>query len=442
MTFPAISQRDRLADVRARAKELRDRRNRARDFHQAAREAASNYNGQDLDRSEEFLRLQRAAGDLDQITHGLELVEAEERYVLGQLAGLDGADNVLVGRDSFLHDPQALSELAQLAHSPTPIGNRGLGTLVSRDEWVARHGQAAAADWRLDTDSRTGRWAVSDLDTPPTSPSRSRFIGVVPQLRRPLTLLDVIPTQLMETGSFDYEREGGSQGTAAEKSEGAVTASADVTLSEATVTAKTISHYLKVKREQLADMSSLAQVLNARLSYGVQLRLESQILNGDGVGENLTGILNTTGIGAPASGAGDDHNADLVANGIANVMSSGAQPTAVVLNPVNAIAMAKAKASTSGLRLDSDGAFAEALLSSLWGIPVILNLGMPVGQALVGDWTLGATLWVREGVAVRISDSDQDDFLRHKTTLMSSGRWGLAVWQTGCFAKVALSFPA
>jgi hypothetical protein len=46
----------------------------------------------------------------------------------------------------------------------------------------------------------------------------------------------------MDTGSFDYEREGGTVTTAGEKAEGAVAAAADVTLVDATCAAKTISH--------------------------------------------------------------------------------------------------------------------------------------------------------------------------------------------------------
>jgi len=403
MSFPAITQRDRLADVRQRARELRERRERARDFYRAAREAVGNYHGdQPLEQTDEFLRAQRAIGDLDEITQALELVEAEERFVLGQMAGLEGADNAITGRDSFLHDPNAVEELRQLAYAPTRVGDVGLGTLISREDWIARYGQAAAADWRVSGSGwGASMYAASELDTPPTAPSRSRFIGIVPPLRRPLTLLDVIGQQPMDTGSFDYAQEGGVP-HAAETAEGAVAPAGDITLTDATCTAKSIREYLKVRREQLADMDTLAAALNTKLVWEVQLRLESQILNGDGTGENLLGILNTSGIGAPVSGAGDSVNTDLVANGIASVLDVGAVPTAVVLNPVDAIAMAKAKASTSGMRLDSDGAFAAALLSSLWGVPTVLNLGMPAKQALVGDWTMGATLFAREPVVRRI----------------------------------------
>jgi len=55
---------------------------------------------------------------------------------------------------------------------------------------------------------------------------------------------------------------------------------------------------------------------------------------------------------------------------------------------------------------------------------------------VVGDFRLGATLFVREGVNVRASDSDQDDFVRNRVTILGERRFGLAVWQLGAFALV------
>ncbi len=39
---------------------------------------------------------------------------------------------------------------------------------------------------------------------------------------------------------------------------------------------------------------------------------------------------------------------------------------------------------------------------------------------------------------MRISDSDQDDFIRNEVTYLGEGRFGLAVYQPTAFAKVTL----
>jgi HK97 family phage major capsid protein len=265
-----------------------------------------------------------------------------------------------------------------------------LGQLQSREEWVQRWGQIARDDWR------SGRMAA-DPNVPETALSRmSAPYGIVSQLRRKLTVLDLIPTAIMESASFAYTPEGGSFDTAAETAELQLKPEADISLPDATCHARTIAHYLKVARQQLDDISGLATSLNTRLSYGVERRLETQILSGDGTGENIMGILNTTGIGAPASATGDTVNADLLLNGIVSVLNAAATPTAVVMNPADQAPALKAKSAGSGMRLDSMGAFVANVGDEVWNVPVVLNLGIPKGTALVGDFAMGATLSSRE----------------------------------------------
>jgi hypothetical protein len=335
---------------------------------------------------------------------------------------------------SFTRDPGTLEELQSLVSSGTRFGEFNLGQFMSRDRLMTRFGSIARDDWR------SGRMAADPTVSESALSRLGPYQGIVSQLRRELTLMDLIPTATMEGNSFIATTEGGSFAGAAETAELQLAPDADITLTDFTVYARRITAYFKCAREVLDDVPGLADTLDRRLIYGVQLRIENQLLNGDGTGENLLGILNTTGIGAPASGSGDTANMDLVANGIANVRASNAIPTGVVMNPHDAIAAAKAKASTSGLRLDSQGAF-SSVLETAWGIPVVQTNAMTQGKCLVGDFFLGATAFMREGVGVRVSDADQDDFLRSRISMLGYCRLGFVVWRAACFALVNLTFP-
>ena len=79
----------------------------------------------------------------------------------------------------------------------------------------------------------------------------------------------------------------------------------------------------------------------------------------------------------------------------------------------------------TGERLDSDGAFSSDG-QVLWDLPIIDSKVIPENVALVGDFTLACTLLIREGVNLRMSDSDQDDFIRNRVTLLAEGRVALA----------------
>lgn len=74
------------------------------------------------------------------------------------------------------------------------------------------------------------------------------------------------------------------------------------------------------------------------------------------------------------------------------------------------------------------------------GLPLISSTVIPVGKLLVGDWSY-ATVFVREGVSVRVSDSDQDDFVRNRTTLLGEARFGLAVFAPQAFPSGVVECP-
>ena len=115
---------------------------------------------------------------------------------------------------------------------------------------------------------RTGTFAAAwDVNVPDTA-RLGPYYGAVAQLRRPLRLLDLIPTQPMSGRSFDYTQEGGSFDTASETVEAAVKPMADLELQDAQVVAKTVAHWVKLRRQQLADVPALGTITQNRLTYG------------------------------------------------------------------------------------------------------------------------------------------------------------------------------
>jgi len=419
MSVVTAESRDRLHGINDKLVELRKRRTRAEDLKNACRSAIPE--GPVNTASDEFQRLQRATSDLDEIRKSIALVEQEQSFVLSQLAGLEGS----LQRESFLNDPDTMNDLRLLATSSLPIGDRLLGPAVGRDELLA--------EW----DQRRRMAAAGDVTLPSDTP-RTQFYGIIPALRRELRLLDLIPSSPCETGQFDILREAGTYG-AAETNELAVKPSGGMSLTEFTVKIVTIAEWYRIARQSLADVPALGTTINSRLRWSVEARLESQILNGDGVGANMTGILNTSGIGAPASGSGDSVNADMVMNAISTVRVSNATPDAIVMNPGDVAKAVKVKSTGSGERLDSSGAFGMQP-TSMWGLPLVQTTAMTAGTALVGAFAQGSMLWAREGFLIRISDSDQSDFLVNALKVLGELRAGFAVMQPTAFAKVTLSF--
>lgn len=418
MTVVTAEHRRRLESLQARVKA-------ARESVQGAQRAVEMANKADDDDARHVAR-----GALEQARGELDLAQGLERALLGQVAGVHFG-----GSESVLDNPSTVAMLEQVASSSAPIGSLMLGPVLSQGDVISMVRSGQWGSGAIYGAASTG--GVVDTG-PPTDPSRfGSPYGIVPQIRRRLRILDLIPTAPMDGGSFNYVQEGGAFTGPVETAESTLKPPGAVTLTDGQVVAVTVPAWLKVPRQQLADVGQLQGVLQGRLTYSVLRRVENQILAGDGTGANLKGILATSGI-ASITYSATSPLTDLTLDGITAVLVSDAEPDAVVMHPTDISAMLKAKASGSGERLDSEGAFAPTN-STIWDLPRIASTAITQGTALVGDFALGAQLFIREGVNVRVSDSDQDDFLRNRVTLLAETRVGLAVWQPACFALVHLA---
>lgn len=319
-----------------------------------------------------------------------------------------------------LGDADTLEALARAAVSKNRFGGIDLGSVASRDALVA------------------------DI-TGSTSMRRGDFGGILPQLRRRLSVLDLIPTGTMNNNTFPYTREGGSFATAAETAEGATKPEAALTLTDDEAVAATIAHWLKVRKQALSDAPALQSIIDGRLRYGVLRRLEGQVLSGDGSGANMRGILNTTGLGAVTFSAGAVLVEQILA-GITTVMLADAEATGIVMNPIDwqAALLTKATYSASAGVTGGSGEYVgggpfQMTPQQLWGVPLVPSIAVAQGTALVGDFAIGAQLLIREGVQVLLSDSDQDDFIRNRVTMLAEMRAALPVFRPAAFSTVALA---
>lgn len=197
---------------------------------------------------------------------------------------------------------------------------------------------------------------------------------------------------------------------------------------------RTIAHYLPVSRQALQDVPALRTLINQALTFGMQERLESQILTGDGTGENMLGILNTPGVvNIPA--AARPYNS--VRNGIQSVMIAGrTAPTAIVMHPTDWMNM-ELEENAQGDYYSGSPFRPNTFSSNLWGYPVIQNETITQGTALVADFSF-ATLWESLAPVILLSDSHADFFTRNLIALLGEMRAAFGVIRPSAFARVTL----
>lgn len=200
-----------------------------------------------------------------------------------------------------------------------------------------------------------------------------------------------------------------------------------------TATVKTIAEWVPATKRALADVSQLEGLINDELAKDVAEKEESQILNGSGSGENITGINNTSGIQTQA------FSTDLfesVRKGITLARTVGrVNPNAIVLNPADAEAIDLAKDGQD--RYYYGGPFSIAN-RTLWGVPVVESETQASGTGLLGDFSK-AVLWDREETTVTMTDSHEDYFVRNLVAVLAEERVAFAVTRPTAFVQVDLA---
>lgn len=281
-------------------------------------------------------------------------------------------------------------------------------------------------------------------------PEVYRTIGGMRQLR----IRDLIPTVPVNSGSVEimrmasFDNQAGPQGTVAGIGGGEFVAKnqSNMTWELVTVPVRTIAHWVPASRQALSDAPMLQGLIDTELTYGLQLESDDQILNGDGTGQNLSGILNDPAINDVGELASGTAAADVPAAMIDHIRAAITECqkseyyniNGVVLNPVDFATLETAKA-TDGHYILMPFAATAGQAQEIWRVPVIVSNAMPVSTFLLGDWRIGAKIYAREGVSVRVSESHADYFVKNGVAVLAEERYCLAVNRPKAFAKGAFT---
>lgn len=262
-------------------------------------------------------------------------------------------------------------------------------------------------------------------------------------LTREINLLDLIPRLSTDSDMIEYVREDTFTNNAAMVAEATATTGTSglkpesvLAFSAQTAAVRTLAHWIPVTNRMLADAPAIRGIINGRLLLGLALKLEDQVIDGDGTGENFTGILRTAGINI--QGIGTDSIQDAIFKARTQVRVTGkARPNAVVLHPNDwqQVRLARENAATGTLGGYLFGPPSQAGATTMWGLPVVESEAIPENTGLVGDFAMGATLFDREQSAIRVGLID-DQLVRNMQTILAELRAALVVWRPTAFAKV------
>lgn len=210
-------------------------------------------------------------------------------------------------------------------------------------------------------------------------------------------------------------------GVAGMTAEGADKTQTDFDIVETSKQVKKVTAYIKVSKEMLADVPFMEGEINGELIEIIELKLDEQILLGDGTGDNLEGIdLNAVAFvpGSFAAAVPQANNTDVLRVAIAQIANNNFMANYILLNPEDAAQM--------DLTKDANGQYTYMAVITMDGVtrvknvPVIENPGVPVGQYYVGDFTK-SNLRIRENINVQVGYVN-DDFTKNLVTILAEMR--------------------
>lgn len=330
-----------------------------------------------------------------------QLTEIEQK--LARNGGGEGADEAKSAGDVFV----ASDEFKQFAAS-------GFG----------RNGSA-----RIETKASLTNSTAAAAGSVGAALQSTRVAGVVELPRRPMTIRALLASGTMDGQAIEFIREHSQTAGAAMVAEGAAKPQSDFRLELVSTSARVIAHHFKVSRQALSDVSQLRSMIDTRLAYGLDLVEENQILNGDGTGQNLLGLIpQATAYSSPLAGA-DTQSIDKVRLMILQA--------ALALLPADGIVMNPADWAWIELLKDSQGRFIIGnpqgnIGATLWGLPVVPSMAMTVDKVLVGAFRTGAQIFDRWQTSIETGYVGTD-FTDNMVTVLGEKRLALATYRPGAF---------
>lgn len=266
------------------------------------------------------------------------------------------------------------------------------------------------------------------------APESVRSDLILPAASRPIQIIDIVPSGAINQAAEVYMEQTTRTNTAAETAEGGTYNEATFVYTERSETVRKITISLPVTDEQLEDEARIQSIITDDLMFMLRQRLDSQLLNGDGIAPNITGYVNKSGILTQARGV--DTSLDAIFKLMTQIRVTGrAIPTTVILHPNNWQAIRLLK-TADGIYLY--GSPSEAGPERIFGLPVVQGDALTAGTGIVGDFanSIYSQLLTRRGITLKVTDSNSDDFVKGKQMIRADIRVAFVIRRAAAFGTV------
>lgn len=273
--------------------------------------------------------------------------------------------------------------------------------------------------------------------------TRVQFDPLVPRGQRAARVRDLFPVAATQNNLIDFFRvlgfaENSGRGSAAPVADYSggnfgTKPKSNLQFQPAQAPVRTIAHWEAAHRNIIQDVPQLQTTINNELLYGLALVEDDQILNGDGTGENLLGLLNTPGIQIYTPG-GTEPKADSLRKATTLAVIANYPPNGYVLHPNDWEDIELDKGTTNDhYRLITN--IAIGLDARVWRQRVVETPAIPEGKFLNGSFGGAAQLYDRQQANVRIAEQHGNFFVQNAVAILVEERLALATKRPEAFVQ-------
>lgn len=282
-----------------------------------------------------------------------------------------------------------------------------------------------------------------DLAGAPMAGVSAYDMAPIATARDSMRLLDLLPSAMTDRSKTTYFRATTPADAAAAVAAGGIKPESDVSWQAIESPIVKIAHWGKAHDEVVADFADFAAAIGDEYIGGLIDAETDQLLNGSGVGANMTGLLNTPGIQVQPFST---NIIETLAKGVTKLRTGPAKamPDVFVLHPEDweAVALFRVGGSTT-----TDGAYVVNPLAGvayqLWGTPVIVTTRIAAGTAMVANLEAAARAWIRQMPRLELAPGQSEvEWKTNVTLIRAEERLGLEVPRPGGIVSTAVVAPA
>lgn len=225
--------------------------------------------------------------------------------------------------------------------------------------------------------------------------------------REPSRIASLMPSQPVDHVQVTFYTQPTAASAAAPVAAGALKPESTPGWEAVTAPVRKLAHFSDVTTEALDDYQGFAALVRDEMVAGLVNVENSQVLSGTGLGENLLGLLNASGILTYAPAVAEARYRSLLrALTMLRTGPAYAAADAIVLHPDDwEIVVVTASQGSGEFLVTADPTRSPA--TTLWGVPVTVTSQIPAGTALVANMARGAVVFTREVPTVKVDPYSQ-----------------------------------